>query len=166
MMRLTKDMEKIRTPLHFVGRIMFGLVLATVLGVVGIGIAWSMFVFWGATSHNTLLLLFFSGAGIGASSGTFLAWFRVDRLPSVPVIILWWLFLAVVGATGALLGYQFGSRQAVECCVGPPLNPIAYMTLGTAISTNLVALVYGIVRQTKMLRLDKSHNRGTSSFVL
>ena len=158
-------MGKIRTPLHFVGRIMFGLVLATVLGVVGIGIAWSMFVFWGATPHNTLLLLFFSGAGIGASSGTFLAWFRVDRLPSVPVIILWWLLLAVVGATGALLGYQFGSRQAVECCVGPPLNPIAYMTLGTAISTNLVALVYGIVRQTKMLRLDKSHNRGTSSFV-
>jgi len=163
MMRLTKDMETLRTSLYFVGRIAFGLVLATVLGVVGIGIAWSMFVFWGASSHNTLLLLFFSGAGIGASSGTFLAWFRVDRLPSLRVMTLMWILLSTIGGTGAWLGYQFGSNQEVECCVGPVLNPIAYMTLGTAISTNVVALLYALIREAKLYGLNRAHNKNASS---
>ena len=165
MMRSIRDMERIRTSLYFVGRIIFGSVLAIVLGVVGIGIAWSMFVFWGASSHTTLLLMFFSGAGIGASSGTFLAWFRVDRLPSFPVMTLMWVLLSILGGMGAVLGYQFGAKQEVECCVGPALNPIAYMTIGTAIATNVVALIYGLIRECRLQGLDREHNRNLSSLV-
>ena len=39
--------------------------LVALLSVIGIGIAWGMFVFWGAVSRVTLLSLFMTGVGGG-----------------------------------------------------------------------------------------------------
>ncbi len=40
--------------LVYLGRAVLGVLLAAMLSVIGIGIAWGMFVFWGAVSHVTL----------------------------------------------------------------------------------------------------------------
>ena len=63
-------------------RTVMGLLSASVLSVIGIGVAWALFVFFGAAAHATLLILFAAGAGIGAGVGGYLAWLRLDHVPS------------------------------------------------------------------------------------
>ena len=79
-------MDRVQPVLVLGGRTVLGVLLAATLSVIGIGIAWGMFVFWGAVSHTTLLLLFMTGAGVGAGIGSYAAWLRIDLAPRPSVL--------------------------------------------------------------------------------
>ena len=129
------------------GRTVMGLLLAAVLSVIGIGIAWGMFVFFGGVSHATLLALFMGGAGLGAGLGGFIAWIRVDRGPPAPMFVAMGLALVLAGIGGAWGGFQFGASQEVECCVGPAVTPITYTALGATLGANAAALAMGVAHE-------------------
>ena len=144
-------MDIVRPVLVLAGRTVLGLLLSAVFSVIGIGIAWAMFVFSGAVSHATLLSLLMSGAGLGAGLGGFLAWLRVDRVPRRHMLLAGTLSLLLAGIGGAWGGYQFGAGQEVACCVGPSITPITYTALGAAAATNAVALAMGVAQGIKAL---------------
>ena len=101
-MRLTQAVDWFQPVLVLVGRAVFGVLLGGVLSVIGIGIAWAMFVFFGAVSHVTLMSLYLSGSGTGAAVGSLLAWTRIDHIPRTPVLLI----------TG---GFCFGGVLAGYC---------------------------------------------------
>ena len=139
--------------LVFLGRAVLGVLLAALLSVIGIGIAWGMFVFWGAVSHVTLLFLFMTGAGVGAGIGSFAAWLRIDSAPPASVSIMVALLLIMAGIGGAWGGFQFGATREVACCVGPDIGPVTYTALGATIAANGVAVAIGLIH-TIWLRRD------------
>jgi hypothetical protein len=115
--------------------------------VIGIGIAWALFVFSGAVSHATLLSLFMTGAGIGAGVGGFTAWLKVDKAPPWPLLLAGALAVVLAGIGGAWGGFQFGANQEVECCVGPAITPITYTALGATAAANVAALAMGVAHE-------------------
>ena len=131
--------------LVYLGRAVLGVLLAALLSVIGIGIAWGMFVFWGAVSHATLLSLFMTGAGVGAGIGSFAAWIRMDLAPPTSVLVVMSLVLILTGIGGAWSGFQFGASQDVPCCIGPAVGPITYTVLGATVAANVVALGMGLI---------------------
>lgn len=126
--------------LAVLGRFLLGVLLAALLSVVGIGVAWAMFVFFGAVSHATLLTMFVTGAGLGAGMGAFGAFMRMDRGPTWQIMSLLFLVVVFFGAVGAWLGYQFGATREVECCTGPVIGPITYTSIGSVVGASLSAL--------------------------
>ena len=142
-------MDIVQLVLVLAGRTVLGLLLAAVFSVIGIGIAWAMFVFFGAVSHATLLSLLMSGAGAGAGVGALVAWLRVDRVPRWPMRLAGALALVLAGIGGAWGGYQFGAGQEVACCVGPAITPITYTALGATAATNALALAMGVAQEIK-----------------
>ena len=118
-------------------RTVMGLLSASVLSVVGIGVAWGLFVFFGAAAHATLLTLFAAGAGIGAGVGGYIAWLRFDHVPSWQGHLGTVLALALAGAGGAWGGFQFGASQEIACCTGPAITPITYTALGATAVANV-----------------------------
>jgi hypothetical protein len=120
--------------------------LAVVLSMVGIGIAWGLYVFASASSRTTLLALFMVGAGIGAGLGGFLAWLRLEG-DSRPALLATALLALLAGVAGAWGGYQFGGHQEVPCCAKPEITPVTYTALGATVVANGVALVVGVARQ-------------------
>ncbi len=145
-------MDRVQPVLVLVGRTVLGALLATVFSVVGIGIAWAIFVFSGAGSHATLLALFMGGGGIGAGSGSFLAWLRVDWVPPWPMLLAAVLAPVLAGIAGAWGGFQFGANQEVVCCAGPDITPITYTALGATAAANAAALLMGIAHEIKSRR--------------
>ncbi len=129
----------------YLGRAVLGALLAALLSVIGIGIAWGMFVFWGAVSHATLLSLFMTGAGVGAGIGSFAAWIRIDLAPPTSVLVVMSLVLILTGIGGAWSGFQFGASQDVPCCIGPAVGPITYTVFGATVAANVVALGMGLI---------------------
>ena len=127
------------------GRTVLGVLLAVTLSVIGIGIAWGMFVFWGAVSHTTLLLLFMTGAGVGAGIGSFAAWLRIDLAPRASVSAAMALVIILMGVGGAWGGFQFGGTREVACCVGPTIGPITYTVIGATIAANVAALAMVLI---------------------
>ncbi|MFQ6029534.1 MAG: hypothetical protein ACE5Q6_18820 [Dehalococcoidia bacterium] len=148
-MRLAQAGDWVQPALIFAGRIVMGVLLSVVLSVIGVGIAWGAYVFSGAVSQVTLLVLFMIGAGTGAGVGSFLAWLRIDRLPRRSLLLVVVLVLAVAGIAGAWGGYEYGSNQEVACCVGPSITPITYIALGATLGTNVLALAMGIAQDIK-----------------
>ncbi len=124
---------------------MLGVLLAAMLSVIGIGIAWGMFVFWGAVSHTTLLLLFMTGAGVGAGIGSYAAWLRIDMAPRASVLAAMALVIILMGIGGAWGGFQFGGTREVACCVGPTIGPITYTVIGATIAANVAALAMVLI---------------------
>lgn len=139
----------LRPLLVVVARIVSGVLLASVLSVIGIGIAWALFVFSGAVSHATLLSLFMIGAGAGAGVGGFIAWLKLDQAPPWPLLLAGALAVVLAGIGGAWGGFQFGANQEVECCVGPAITPITYMALGATAAANAAALAVGVAHEIK-----------------
>ncbi len=129
--------------LVYLGRAVLGVLLAALLSVIGIGIAWGMFLFWGAVYHATLLSLFLTGAGIGG----FAAWLNIDLAPPTSVLVVVAGVLMLTGIGGAWGGFQSGTSQEVPCCTGPVIDPIAYTVLGAPIAVNVVALGMGLVHE-------------------
>ncbi len=141
-----------RPVLVLAARTVIGLLLASVLSVVGIGVAWGLFVFFGAAAHATLLILFAAGSGIGAGVGGFIAWLQFDRVPSWQVHLGTVLVMALAGAAGAWGGFQFGARQEVACCTGPAITPITYTVLGATAAANALALAIGVIHEMNLGR--------------
>jgi hypothetical protein len=145
-------MDRVQSALVYLGRAVLGVLLAALLSVIGIGIAWGMFVFWGAVSHVTLLILFMTGAGVGAGLGGFAAWLRIDQAPPASMLVVVLMVLMLTGIGGAWVGFQFGASREVPCCVGPAIGPITYMVLGATIVANVVALAMGLIREIGLRR--------------
>ncbi len=143
------QMDIVQPVMVLAGRTVLGLLLSSVFSVIGIGIAWAMFVFFGAAAHTTLLIVFMAGAGLGAGLGSYIAFFRVDWAPPAPTMAVIGLALVVGGIGGAWGGFQFGANQEVACCVGPAITPITYTAMGASAATNAVALAMGIAHAIK-----------------
>jgi len=139
-------MDKFQPLLVLAGRIVFGVLLAVVLSTVGIGIAWGLYVFFGASSRSTLLTLFTVGAGVGAGLGGFLAWLRLEG-DSPPVLLVTVSLALLAGIGGAWGGYEFGGRQEVPCCAKPDITPVTYTAFGATVAANGAALAVGLARQ-------------------
>ena len=91
--------------------------------------------------------LFAAGAGIGAGVGGYLAWLRLDHVPSWQGHLGTVLALAVAGAGGAWGGFQFGASQEIACCTGPAITPITYTALGATAVANVLALAMGVIHE-------------------
>ena len=138
-------MYKFQPFLILAGRIVFGVLLAVVLSTVGIGIAWGLYVFFGASSRSTLLTLFTVGAGVGAGLGGFLAWLRLEG-DSRPVLLVTVSLALLAGIGGAWGGYEFGGRQEVPCCAKADITPVTYTAFGATVAANGAALAVGLAR--------------------
>ena len=147
----------------FGGRTVLGVLLAVTLSVIGIGIAWGMFVFWGAVSHTTLLLLFMTGAGVGAGIGSFGAWLRIDLAPRASVLATMALVIILMGIGGAWGGFQFGGTREVACCVGPTIGPITYTVIGATIAANVAALAMVLIHGMGLRRDWRRFRAGSPS---
>ena len=150
MIRLGQGLDRVQPILILVGRIISGALLAVTLSVIGIAIAWGLFVFSGASSHAVLLTMFMTGSGIGGGLGSLLAWARIDGIPSRPVLLTGARAVVLAGIAGAWGGFSFGSTQEVECCIGPAIEPITYMVAGTTLLANAGALVLAITYDSKV----------------
>ena len=72
MTRLDQALDAVQPLLNLAGRSLLGVLLAVALGVLGIAMAWGMFVFFGVRSHAALLAMFMIGAGLGGGVGSLL----------------------------------------------------------------------------------------------
>ena len=137
--------EKVGPYLVPVGRTVAGVVLGVVLSMTGITIAWSLYLFFGGQSIETWLASLFFGAGFGAGTAAFVAWLHLDRETS---LVLGLTALVVVGSgiAGAWGGYEYGSKQEIECCAMPTVSPIYYTALGSAVVANVAGLAFAASR--------------------
>ena len=132
--------DSIQRVLILVGRVALGVGLGIVLGMVGLGFAWGLYIFSGAVSQISLLVMSVAGAGIGAGIGPGVAWLRLDRNRSSVNFITF--VLAVLGGVfGGWLGYQYGAGQEVDCCAGPDTAPFTYTAYGATLGANAIVLI-------------------------
>ena len=132
--------------LIFTVRTILGLLMGVSLSFLGVGIGWVSYVFFGASSLDTLLILFMGGASVGAAGGGFLSWLNLDY--NTPMRLLAKALVLVIAAVGgAWGGYQYGSVQDVPCCARADITPITYIVLGATVGANIIALLLGITRQ-------------------
>ena len=139
-------MERLRPLLVLSARTLFGVLIGGTLGFLGVGMGWGSFVFFGARSGATLLLLFIAGAALGTTIGVFLAWMNLDGNSAVRVIATSALFL-LVAVGGSWGGYQYGSVQDVPCCATADVTPITYIVMGAVLATSVVALILNVSRR-------------------
>ena len=137
-------------------RLLLGFGLAIFLSMVCLGITWGLFIFAGASSRNTLLIMSMAGAGLGAGIGAYVAWLKLDRSSwsFVSVAIL----LAVVGGVlGGMAGYQYGANREIECCAEPQTAPFTYTAIGATILANVA--VYLALAGSAALRAFRTYSR-------
>lgn len=139
-------MERLRPLFILSTRTLFGVLIGGTFGFFGVGIGWVSFVFFGARSGDTLLLLFIAGAALGTTIGVFLAWMNLDGNSAVRVIATSALFL-LVAVGGSWGGYQYGSVQDVPCCATADVTPITYIVMGAVLATSVVALILNVSRR-------------------
>jgi len=139
-------MERLRPLLVLSARTLFGVLIGGTFGFLGVGMGWGSFVFFGARSGDTLLLLFIAGAALGTTIGVFLAWMNLDGNSAVRVIATSALFL-LVAVGGSWGGYQYGSVQDVPCCATADVTPITYIVMGAVLATSVVALISNVSRR-------------------
>jgi len=137
--------EKLGPYLFPVGRTVAGIILGVVLSMVGITIAWSLYIFFGGHSIETWLASLFFGAGLGSGIAAFVAWLHLDRETSL-VLGLTALIVVGAGIAGAWGGYEYGSHQEVECCAMPTVSPVYYTALGSAVVANVAGLAFATSR--------------------
>ena len=137
--------EKVGPYLVPVGRTVVGVVLGVILSMVGIAVAWSLYIFFGGQSITTWLGSLFFGAGLGAGISAFVAWLHLDRETS---LVLGLTAIVVIGAgiAGAWGGYEYGSVQEIECCAMPTVSPVYYTALGSAVVANIAGLTFAAGR--------------------
>ena len=137
--------EKVGPFLVSVGRSVAGGVLGVVLSMIGIAIAWSLFIFSGVQSIDVWLGSLFFGAGLGAGVGGFAAWLHLDRENGL-VLALSVTIIVGFGVLGAWGGYRYGSTQEVECCAMPTVSPVYYTALGATVVANAAAIAIAALR--------------------
>ena len=138
-------MEWLRPVWILLARSILGLLLAASLGLLGVGIGWGSYVFFGATSRDTLLILLMGGAVVGAAGGGFLGWLRLEY--NTPVQLISTAAVLLLASTGgAWGGFQFGAVQEVPCCARADITPITYVLLGASLVTNGIALALSLTQ--------------------
>ena len=128
-----------------IGRTVAGACIGVVLSMIGIAIAWALFIFFGGQSYNIWLGSIFVGAGLGAGIGGFFAWLRIDGDDSLALVLTAAIIISA-GISGAWLGFEYGSSQEVECCAMPTKSPIYYTALGSAVVATAAGVVIAVVR--------------------
>ena len=138
-------MERLRPVWILIARGILGLLLAASLGLLGVGIGWGSYVFFGATSRETLLILLMGGGAVGAAGGGFLGWLRLDYNTPIRLIgtAAALLLAAIAGAWG---GFQYGSVQEIPCCARADITPITYIVLGASVATNVIAMALSLTQ--------------------
>ena len=107
--------------------------------MVGIAMAWALFIFFGGQSANIWLGSLFFGAGLGAGTGGFSAWLRLDGDELGPLALTATIIIGA-GIIGAWGGFEYGSTVEIECCAMPTKSPIYYTALGSTLVANAAAL--------------------------
>ncbi len=138
-------MDSVRFLFSPVLRTTMGIGLAFVLGAIGAVVGWGLFLFSGVQSLNVLLWTLMVGAGIGAGLGGFAAWLRLEG-DTRPVLLAMALLAVATGIGGAWGGYEFGSRQEVECCAMPEISPVTYTVAGATVVANGVVMAFVLIR--------------------
>jgi len=139
-------MERLRPFIVLSVRSLFGVLIGGTFGFLGVGIGWGSFVFFGAKSGDTLLLLFIGGAAVGTTIGVFLAWMNLDGNSAVRILTTGALLL-LVAVGGSWGGYQYGSVQDVPCCASADVTPITYIVMGAVLAASVVALILNVSRR-------------------
>ncbi len=139
-------MERLRPFIVLSVRSLFGVLIGGTFGFLGVGIGWGSFVFFGARSGDTLLLLFIGGAAVGTTIGVFLAWMNLDGNSAVRILTTGALLL-LVAVGGSWGGYQYGLVQDVPCCASADVTPITYIVMGAVLAANVVALILNVSRR-------------------
>jgi hypothetical protein len=85
------------------------------------------------------------GAGLGAGLGGFLAWLRLEG-DAFLLLLMAAALVAAAGIGGAWGGYEFGSRQEVECCAMPTVTPVTYTAVGATVAASGAAMVFSLAR--------------------
>ena len=137
------------------GRALLSFGLALVLSMVGLAIAWGLFVFSSSSDRTVFMVMNTVGAAIGASFGANIAWIKLDRQQRLALVLA--LLLCVAGAAiGGLLGYQYAANREVECCAEPQTTPFMFTAFGAAIGSNVVIyLGIAVSSAARMFRLRK-----------
>ena len=144
----------------FGGRVALGLCLGIVLSMVGLVIAWGLFVFSSSSDRIVFMVMNMVGAGIGASIGVNVAWIRLDRQQRAALVLMV-LICLVGGVIGALLGYQYGANREIDCCAEPRSTPFIYAAFGATIGSNLVmGLAVASGAATRAFRLSRRSAQG------
>ena len=140
----------------FGGRAVLGLGLGIVLSMVGLAIAWGLFVFSSSSDRTVFMVMNMVGAGVGASIGVNIAWIRLDRQQRTAFVLMFLVCLAG-GVIGALLGYQYGANREVDCCAEPRTTPFIYAAFGATIGAN--AAIYLATAATSAIRAIRTGRR-------
>ena len=118
-------------------RALLGLGLAIVLSMIGVVIAWGLFIFSSSHDRTAFIAMNVIGAGIGASIGVNIAWIKLDRQQWAALALLL-LFCTAAGVAGGLLGFQYGANREFECCADPRTSPFLYVAFGATIGANVI----------------------------
>tara|TARA_B100001765_G_scaffold70262_1_gene42645 strand:- start:692 stop:1195 length:504 start_codon:yes stop_codon:yes gene_type:complete len=137
--------EKVGPIVVPVGRSVIGVVFGVVLSMIGIGIAWSLFIFFGFESIDVWKGLLYFGAGFGAGTGAFVAWLHLDR-ENGWVLLLMAAVVVGAGVVGSFGGFQYGEAQEVRCCAQPTVSPLYYTALGASVVANVAGVVFAATR--------------------
>jgi len=135
--------ERLRPLVGLTARTIMGVLFGGTFGFLGVGIGWISFVFFGARSGDTLLLLFIAGSSVGVAGGVSLGWLNLDGNSGIRLVAMGSLLL-LAAAGGSWGGYQFGSVQDVPCCATADVTPITYIVIGAILATSVVALVLNL----------------------
>ena len=140
----------------FSARVLLGLGLGIVLSMVGLVIAWGLFVFSSSGDRTAFMVMNMVGAGIGASVGVNIAWIKLDRQQRAAMLLTLLVCLAG-GVVGGLLGYEYAANREYECCAEPRTTPFIYAAFGATIGANL--LMYLANLATSGIRMVRSGRR-------
>ena len=129
-------------------RAVSGLVLAMVLGYVGTLVADGLFRSTGADWPEWLFTFaWFTGGGLGAGVGSFLAWIPTES--SRPRVMLIFLVVLLASLGGAWGGYYWKVYidESLSAFSGRAITSVALF--GAAIGASLMAGSLGVVRQLR-----------------
>ena len=135
--------ERLRPLVGLTAHTIMGVLFGGTFGFLGVGIGWISFVFFGARSGDTLLLLFIGGSSVGVAGGVSLGWLNLDGNSGIRLVAMGSLLL-LAAAGGSWGGYQFGSVQDVPCCATADVTPITYIVIGAILATSVVALILNL----------------------
>jgi len=127
------------------GRSIAGVVIGVVLSMIGIALAWSLYVFFGGSSIELWRASLYFAAGGGAGTAAFVAWLHLDR-ENGWVLALTAIVVMGAGMIGAWGGYEYGAAQEIECCAMPTVSPVYYTALGSAVIANVAGVAFAAGR--------------------
>ena len=125
-----------------------GFGLSALLSVVGLVFVWVLFRFSdGNWSSRVFYLAWYSGAGIGAGLGSFLAWIEPES--SRPRLLLAFLSFVLAGLAGAWAGYWYKAVLYENPGFYTGVAVSAHALLWSTLGVNIVASSIRVVREVR-----------------